>query len=349
MRLQIHRSCRLVSRGFFGHQFGMPSAANVTILPSQFPGQVRRDLLESLRARKTNHKFHYDSIKQTQKWLALHDAYAPSRNDDDCRAIYEAGFAAATQRVGGTAVHLIGLGCGGGQKDAQMLSLLGKLGLKAVYTPSDVSVAMVLVARETALAAAPGMNCHPVVCDLATEEALAETLAAQTPPGAIRLITFFGMIPNFEPDLILPRLAGLLQTGELLLFSGNLAPGSDYAAGVKKILPLYDNAMTRDWLLTFLFDRGVDPEDGALKFGIEDGQAGMKRVVADFHFHRGRRIGIGAETIEFHAGEPVRLFFSYRHTPELAARLLGDHGIKVLDQWITKSGEEGVFLCQKTA
>jgi len=44
--------------------------ANVTIHASQFPQAVRRDLLESLRARQVNHKFHYDSVKQTQKWLA---------------------------------------------------------------------------------------------------------------------------------------------------------------------------------------------------------------------------------------------------------------------------------------
>ncbi|MGA2030252.1 MAG: hypothetical protein ABSG87_09295, partial [Verrucomicrobiota bacterium] len=59
----------------------MPSTANVIIHASQFPENVRCDLLESLRTRRVNHKFHYDSIKQTQKWLALHQAYSPSRND----------------------------------------------------------------------------------------------------------------------------------------------------------------------------------------------------------------------------------------------------------------------------
>ena len=70
----------------------MSATANVTIHPSQFPEAVRRDLLESLRSRRVNHKFHYDSVKQTQKWLALHQAYSPARNDADCRAIYEKGF-----------------------------------------------------------------------------------------------------------------------------------------------------------------------------------------------------------------------------------------------------------------
>jgi hypothetical protein len=52
----------------------MSELVHVAIHPSQFPEQVRRDLIESLRARSVNHKFHYDSIRQTQKWLALHQA-----------------------------------------------------------------------------------------------------------------------------------------------------------------------------------------------------------------------------------------------------------------------------------
>ena len=68
----------------------MKSIANVAIHASQFPENVRRDLLASLRTRKINHKFHYDSVKQTQKWLALHQVYSPSRNDTDCVAAYDA-------------------------------------------------------------------------------------------------------------------------------------------------------------------------------------------------------------------------------------------------------------------
>ncbi len=62
----------------------MPITANIIIHESQFPENVRRDLLASLRTRRVNHKFHYDSVKQTQKWLALHQIYSPSRNDENC-------------------------------------------------------------------------------------------------------------------------------------------------------------------------------------------------------------------------------------------------------------------------
>src|ERR1700729_3279748 len=152
------------------------SVAYVTIDSSQFPDQVRRDLVESLRSRRVNHKFHYDSVKQTAKWLALHEAYSPSRTDADCAAVYDRSFDEAVRRIEAGAVHLIGLGCGGGQKDTRLLKLLREAGKGIAYTPSDVSTAMVLVARKAALAVLPEQDCDPLVCDLATADDLAEIL-----------------------------------------------------------------------------------------------------------------------------------------------------------------------------
>src|SRR5439155_1069101 len=135
-------------------------------------------------------------------------------------------------------------------------------------TPSDVSTAMVLVARQTTLSIIPAENCSALVCDLASADDLPAVLDEHSISGAARLITFFGMMPNFEPQAILPRLAGIVRPGDFLLLSANLAPGPDYAAGVQRILLLYDNALTRDWLMTFLLDLGVEAADGELHFCI---------------------------------------------------------------------------------
>jgi L-histidine N-alpha-methyltransferase len=310
----------------------MSSVVHVAIHSSQFPEAVRQDFLQSLRARQVNHKFHYDSVKQTQKWLALHQAYSPSRTDEDCGATYDASFAGAVERIDSGLVHLVGLGCGGGQKDARLLRLLQQRGKRIAYTPSDVSVAMVLVAREAALGVVGGRDCHPLVCDLASAGDLPAVLEQYIDPTEARLITFFGMIPNFEPQLILPRLAGLLRPADYLLFSANLAPGADYTAGVQRILPLYDNALTRDWLMTFLLDLGVEQGDGELRFVVEEDPAGsgLKRVAAYFHFTKPRRVQVDGESFEFQVGEAIRLFFSYRHTPARVRALLGQQGVEVL-------------------
>jgi L-histidine Nalpha-methyltransferase len=341
----------------------MASLAQVSIHPSQFPDSVRRDLLESLRSRQVNHKFHYDSLKQAQKWLALHQAFSPSRTDPDCEAAYDRSFEAVARQTVAPSVEVLGLGCGGGQKDARLLKLLRDSGKEVFYAPVDVSTAMVLLARQAALAVIPEANCSPLVCDLATAEDLPavvehlidgrEAAAPRTTPGparptpvSARLLTFFGMIPNFEPQLILPRLASLVRPGDLLLFSANLSPGGDYASGLRRILPLYDNAPTRDWLMTFLLDLGVENADGELRFEIEDDTAGsgLKRVAAGFQFNRARRIELETDRFGFATGDRIRLFFSYRHTPTMVRALLERHGLRVIQQWITKSEEEGVFL-----
>ncbi len=113
---------------------------------------------------------------------------------------------------------------------------------------------------------------------------------------------------------------------------------------MRKVLPQYDNPATHDWLLTFLLDLGIERGDGELRFAIETGGLGLKRIVARFYFSRRSRIHIESESFEFRRGEAIRLFFSYRYTPALVRKNLERHNLKILDQWMTQSGEEGVFL-----
>jgi hypothetical protein len=321
----------------------MTASVQVAIHPSQFPENVRRDLLASLRMRRVNHKFHYDSVNQTQKWLALHEAHSPARTDKNCLATYGEAFIAAANKIKTRSVHVIGLGCGGGQKDVQLMKQLQSRGKKISYAPGDVSVAMVLVARKAALRLLPPEKCFPFVCDLAAADNLPAQLATRHPS----LVTFFGMIPNFEPHRILPKLMKLVRPNDYLLFSANLAPGSDYAAGIKHILPQYDNPLTHDWLTVFLSDLGVESRDGELRFGIEPGGFGLQRVVARFHFRRARQIKVGVQEFSFVPGETIRLFFSYRYTPALARKILRRHGLEISGEWLAKSEEEAVFLCQR--
>jgi L-histidine Nalpha-methyltransferase len=324
----------------------MPSTVSVAVHPSQFPGTIQNELIQGLRQRRIAPKFHYLSYKQSQKWLVLHEAWSPSRNDSDCAAIYDRSFAAAGRLLGkASRARVIGLGCGGGQKEARLLALLAEQGSELSYTPCDVSLALVLTATEEAKRAVDAAPCSPLLCDLAVSDDLPSVLDGLGDRETPRILTFFGMIPNIEPDNIAPRLAALIRPGDVLLVSANLAPGPDYEAGVRRILPGYDNPETRDWLLTFLFDLGIEPGDGKLKIHIEEAHS-LQRIAADFHFLRGRVLTIYGERIEFRAGEALRLFFSYRYTPEKCKRLLSSHGLKVRDQWITKSGEEGVFACR---
>ncbi len=131
------------------------------------------------------------------------------------------------------------------------------------------------------------------------------------------------------------------------MFSANLAPGADYAAGVERVLPQYDNPLTRDWLMTFLLDLGVERGDGDLRFRIEESAGGLKKIVANFSFTRPRRLEVEDEAFAFQPGDGVQVFFSFRYTPALVRQLLAQHQLLVLEEWITQSQEEGVFLCRR--
>jgi len=325
----------------------MAALAHVIVHSSLFPENVQRDLLQSLRTRRIDPKFHYTSYKQAQKWLALHEAWAPSRIDVECAALYDRSFLGAAGALDSSPVRLIGLGCGGGQKDSRLLGSLVGQGSEASYTPCDISLALVLTSSLAAQTAVPGIRCHPLICDLAGADDLPEVFDKKEGAPGVRLITFFGMIPNFEPEIIMPRLAALVRPDDLLLFSANLAPGPDYAAGVQHVFPGYDNPQTRDWLLTFLHDLGVEPADGSIHFAIEDSKSALKRIVAEYCFSKRRLLLVQGERFDFHEGDKVRLFFSYRYTPERIASLLSEHKLSILNQWIAPSGEEGVFLCRR--
>jgi L-histidine Nalpha-methyltransferase len=323
------------------------SGAHVFIDRSQFPESVRRDLFESLRARTINHKFHYDSYKQAARWLALHEAHSPARHDASCLRSYDTAFAGAMAEVikCGRIVRVIGLGCGGGQKEARLLELFRESNCHVACTLSDVSLPLVLTAREAACRIIEGSMCRAAVCDLATVEDIDAVIGAGE---GVRLVTLFGLVPNFEPAVLMSKVAHALRRDDLMLMSANLAPGNDYAAGTRKVLPQYDNELTRDWLLTLLLDLGFEREDGILAFSIETRDE-LHRVVAHFELTRARDIRVMGEEFSFQRGERIRLFFSYRHTPETIRAVVEKHGLAVLGEWINDSGEEGVFLVKRTS
>ena len=320
----------------------------VNVHSSQFPETVQRELVESLRSREINHKFHYESRRQAQKWLELHRRYSPSRNDLETRAQYDAAFAKAATLVTTPAAHVIGLGCGGGLKDFMLLQQVRKRGKMLVYSACDASLPLVLTSRQRALTMLDERHVHDLVADFVTAEDLQRIFITQTTGNSTRVINFLGMIPNFEPDQILPRLASLIRQQDLLIFSANLAPGDDYRAGVEQVLAQYDNPETRDWLMSLLLDLGFQTKDGSLKFAVEENAGNdLLRVVARFELKRDRTIQLDEEKFTFREGDTLRVFYSYRHTPGTIREWLGREGIEVADEMLSCEGQEGLFICRR--
>ena len=313
----------------------------VTVHPSCFPDRTRAAYLESFRTRRMNHRFHYESEKQAQQWLALHEACSPARTDDDCLKTYDRAFNEAAKIIASKNTTVISVGCGGGQKDISLLKALKS----SHYFPSDISLPLALTAHSRATKALP-LTSHPFLIDLPAAHDLPTFLDTITPPDTTRIIAFFGMLPNFEPDQILPILSAALRPGDFLIASANLAPGSDYRAGVQKILPLYDNALTRRWLATSLTDAGFHIKPDEIEIAAKRVKD-LMRIEAKYVFRSSQSIQLDGQPFCFDAGHDFRLFFSYRHTSALLAQLMNKSGITITHEWITTSEEEGIFLCRK--
>lgn len=292
-----------------------------------------------------NHQFHYESEKQAQRWLSLHEAYSPARTDDDCLKTYERAFSEVGQRIDAPNMSVISIGCGGGQKDLALLKALRVKRLR--YVPTDVSLPLALTAHLRARKEL-GIESKPAVLDLPNTPALQEFLSALVPAESLRMFAFFGMLPNFEPAEALNPLAKALRENDLLLLSANLAPGNDYRAGVEHVLPLYDNDLTRQWLATSLTDAGLELSPTDITFSIQS-VGKLLRIEANYAFQTRQTIRLDSEDFAYELGDRFRLFFSYRHTPDLLRELLAPYSIQIAEQWITRSGEEGVFLCRKRA
>ncbi len=327
------------------------------IHPSQFPGQVFQDYIDSFTSQKINHKFHYDSVKQSQKWLKIHESFSPAQNDESCVNAYvqccqktaeliNSISADASHDNAASRNNVIALGCGGGEKDKLLVSLLNKEQQVSACYPVDVSASLAIISAQKLREASTELSVQPIVCDLLHAEDLVSLIDRQDNRN---IITFFGMIPNFLPDEILPILTSFLQPDDLLLFSANLAPGADYLEGVQTVFPQYNNELTKEWLITVLLDAGVGRQDGSIEFQIEPDSKNqhIQRIAAYFNVKNDVSFSIENQPITWSQGDKVRLFFSYRYTTQMIKDLLKAYNIQVLDFWEAENAEEGVYLCQR--
>ncbi len=330
---------------------------------SQFPDRIARDYEESFIQRRINHKFHYHTTQQSQQWLNLHSTYSPMQQSQGYQQAYEHCFHAALNRLDQENFDLISLGCGGGEKEVLLRSLLKdtltqnekkdvvRQASMVNYYPVDVSHALAIIAAQAMRRQYPDIHIQPMVCDLLHTDDL---LSHMPRGGSVRLLTFFCMIPNLDPRVILPILNQFLSPGDLLLFSANLAPGENYTQGMEDVLPQYDNPPTKTWLMSVLGDAGIAHSDGDMHVTIDNdvvelGAEGiaLKKVNASFMVKRPVTLTINGKVINWQPGESVQLFYSYRYTTPLVKMFLNHYGIDVLDNWEFNDHEEGLYLCRK--
>jgi len=298
--------------------------------PSQSPILIESERAACLRQRKVAAKFHYETHRQATLWLKLHERYAPPADMAQPYADAAKALSLKWPHLDGS---LIALGCGGGEKD---VSILKALPGSTHFVPTDVCEHLALKAAQSAAKTHSSSVETPLVFDLTTADNLLNFIDQHA--GLNRIYTFFGIIPNFPPKDILPRLRLLLRNEDFLLVSANLAPDS-----IEAILSQYDNDTTRKWLSEFPKSHGAG--EGEVKITVES-DGNLQYICAYYHFQESCTMKANGEIFKFRSKDVLQLFVSYRYTIDSLTNALKSHGIDVKQFFQSANREEGVFLCK---
>jgi hypothetical protein len=190
-------------------EFAMTGFRPVLIHSSLRAEAQRNKRRDSLFNGAMDHGFHYQGLKQAELWLDVHRRHAPLFADASFSDIFRHLAADTAADLAGKPVHVIGLGPGGGEKEAWVLEALHQAGCALRYTPIDASLELAILSAEVAAPYVSG-EVLPVAGDLSL---LAEwpVRLAQYPADEIRVYTAFGLTPNFLPSQIFGYLSGLLH------------------------------------------------------------------------------------------------------------------------------------------
>jgi hypothetical protein len=125
-------------------------------------------------------------------------------------------------------------------------------------------------------------------------------------------------------------------------------PGEDETAGLEEILPQYDNALTRRWLMTALDDLDIPSDRYFISFSVQTSPDDpvLKRIVAEAIFSEATEVAYEGKHYTFQPEDSFELFFSNRYQPALLEKHGQSHGFELYRRHFLESGEEGVWLAR---
>ena len=290
---------------------------------------LEQERILCLKQRKVDPKFHYENRRQSELWLKVHEQFAPPT---DVSSLYQEAGQFLAGLIKPESLTLVALGCGGGEKD---ITILRKLPLQVSFIPTDISIPLLQAAAQRAKEEGLRVG-SPLAFNLFSTENIRNFIEPHL--SRQNIFTLFGLMPNFHPQQILPRIHALMQPEDFLLLSVNLAP-----RGIDEILPQYNNQPTKNWLIEFLRRFG-EPRGEIIISPVRREQ--LTSISARFIFSDTSILETGGKKFVFEADEQIDLFTSYRYTVDSIKRTLSEHRIEVAKEFISQNGEEGVFICR---
>jgi SAM-dependent methyltransferase len=296
------------------------------------------ELEASLRLNRLDPKFLYVTPRQAELWRQVSLRHSPVQRNPEFLRIYGESFARMAADLRGVPqIWLIGLGCGTGGKEAQLCHALRmNAGAEIFFSAVDVSADLVREAADR-LADSQAIPRSHLVCDLGRFDAVRDWLSGQD-NSLPRVITFFGLVPNFLPSRVGDILRVALRPGDVLLASVHLAPvggerNLDLPSAMQAVLPQYDNPETLAWLNASIEQGGMAGRVDAP--GIAIGE--IEGVPAFLGHARWK-----TDAPPKHP-DPLRLFYSLRYTVELFETLLRREGFLGEQLAITACREEAIW------
>ena len=320
---------------------------NIQLHTSVLPLAQAAALKASLRENRIPGAFFYLGPDAAVLWSRLHNAHAPSQNEDSSRSLYAAKLSSKTRAESPERLHLISLGCGMAEKEARLVG--ANRGRWSRATAIDAGIELVACAADRIQRLDEFEQVDAKAVDLGLVEDWS-TLVADG--GRIpRLITAFGMIPNCDPELFLNQLLTLVRPGDYLLIDANLIPDS-LASGDKipdSIMVQYDNRECAEWLMAGLTQLGLTSADGDLQFDqdrVADANP-RSRIVVDFLFGRSVKLEVADVQCLYQAGDRLRVFYSNRFRRTDIPGYLQNLGCSLLFEEISLTGEDGLYLFRR--
>lgn len=256
-------------------------------------------------------------------WKKVHLSCSPFLHRTELQRLYRLPSTRIRKHIGCRSYSLLALGCADGTKESLLLKKLPK---PASLVALDANLSL---ARHAARRL-PAFQKSARRADLTSNHSLQFLFSRLSPHPT--LITLFGVLPNLNPLPLLRSIRRIMSKDDLLLFSANLAPGTNGRSGAVRVLPQYDNPATRKWLEAAVGQLRPRLPKGRLEFGIfpDPKQKSLVRIEARWISQR----------------KTFTVFSSRRPTSHQVEAWIRTAQFRKLACYLDPLGEEGVWLVQ---
>jgi len=259
-------------------------------------------------------------------WKKVHLACSPFLHRTELQRLYRLPSTRIRKHFGRRSYYILALGCADGTKESLLLKKLPKpTSLLALDT--NLSLARRAIRR------LPAFQKSAHRTDLTSSISL-QFLSSRLSTHPT-LITLFGVLPNLNPLPLLRSIRRFMKKDDLLLFSANLAPGTNARSGAVRVLPQYDNLPTREWLEAAAGQLRPRLPKGRLEFGIfsDPKQKSLVRIEARWISQR----------------KTFTVFSSRRPTSSKVEAWIRTTQLRKLACYLDPLEEEGVWLVTRKA